>query len=122
VSPMAANDDPASVEAFTARAAQNTRVEGYGLETRMISACPFCGAPDFMTWYVLGNLLAGGTSMEETMQTPTTCAACGRSGRWQIARSDNSVRTSLVQTGGPDVPPWYTPPPRREGRDDDTSQ
>jgi len=99
--------EPATREEYEARYVANSRIEGYGFETRTVPACPFCGAPDWAVWPLADFAYSA-------MQTETTCSECGRSGRMLVERNDaGGVKAEFVQTGGPDPAPWLQPHPRR---------
>lgn len=110
-----AGEAPRSMEEFTARYLRNQRVGGFGLDTHMVAPCPFCGAAEWMTWHITGQV-GGHEDMQTAMQQGATCGECGRSGRFvHYPTPAGGTQITLVQTGGPDVPEWMEPKPGREG-------
>lgn len=74
---------------------------------------PPCGAPGWATWVIADLAMTDNSGMK----TPHTCANCGRSARFDIQRSEDEIRSELVQTGGPNPPDWYPKPwPRLHAR------
>ena len=99
--------DPATGEDYDALAMANTRISGHGVrETRIHLPCPFCAAPEFMSYLVI--------DAEAAMTAGATCEACGRSAKTIFTKHDDGGKSfEIVQTGGSD-PPAYLPPMRRE--------
>lgn len=101
------DEAPTNMEELHARQLRNSQAEGFGAETAQGLACPFCGAIGFMKLRVV--------AVEEDMQKPATCSECGRSARFDVERlGSGGVRFRIMQTGGDDVPEWYTDPMLRE--------
>lgn len=71
----------------------------------MTSACPFCAAPDWLTWEA--------PAVRKVMETGATCKECGRSCKAVFADAPGSVSFELVQTGGDDPPVYLVPKMRR---------
>ena len=96
---------PTNMEDLTARFMENTKVEGFGLETTQILACPFCGAPGMMKMRVI----------DPPKTQEAVCEECGR-GMKNIVRDsgDGQIRFHIVQTVGPDAPAWLEPMIQRE--------
>lgn len=98
--------EPTSLAEYTARFNANTEVTGYGTEVAMHVPCPFCAAPDWAVWALI--------RATDAMREDRTCRECGRSARSEVmALPGGGTSVELVQTGGPDAPPWLDPPPRR---------
>lgn len=98
---MSHANDPDDLDAYNARQAENQRIEGMGLETRMVVPCPGCGAADWLVIRPLSILVAG----ENTMVAPTTCAACGRTFRNVIEHPSESQTTLHIELlDGADLP------------------
>ncbi len=95
-----------SMSELQAMTASHTMVSGFGLETKMTTPCPFCGAPGHLTFRV--------AYMEEDACKPTRCGTCERTSEIEIKRSPKGASMRIYLAGGPDVPEWFTPkPPRR---------
>lgn len=101
--------DPTTLDELNARIQANMRIEGYGLETRTVLTCPFCGAPDWMVYPITAGL-----NDYADLAVPHTCKACQRSAKLVTKRLDGGVSQELVQTGGPEPPAFFKPKPRRE--------
>lgn len=97
--------DPATLADFERRFKASLHFEGRGEDTRMVVPCPFCAAPDFQALNVRDSI--------EGLARGATCGECGRSARWEIEQDGILTEMVMVQTGGPDAPP-YLPAPRRE--------
>jgi hypothetical protein len=80
----------------------NTKVEGKGPDTIVHAPCPFCAAPDFLVYRLL--------DVQSAVSEDTTCASCARSMRGIFTEDGKGgTQVELVQTGGPDIPAWFTP-------------
>jgi hypothetical protein len=98
--------DPANVEDFMERFHKGEKLTGYGIDNvHMTSPCPFCAAPDWMTWDVL--------DVRAAMTQGATCKECGRSAKAIFADAPGSISFELVQTGGNDPPDYLVPKIRR---------
>lgn len=98
--------DPSSFEEYNERFHKNNRTTGYGIGNVYCHVpCPFCAAPDWMSWEVL--------SVEDSMKVGAECKECGRSAKAIISRSKDGISFEIVQTGGPDQPVWLEPKMRR---------
>jgi hypothetical protein len=108
-------DEPRTYDEYLGRYHDNTRVEGYGLDLATVTPCPFCAAADYMTLYPVAGITPGDErpNIDEQMRTEHTCGECGRAGRFEVVRTDDSVMAEFVQTGGTDPPRWLKPAPRR---------
>jgi hypothetical protein len=81
------------------RQAWNNESSGFGFETAMHIACPGCGAKDFMILKIAQG--------DEQYERGGDCKECGRGFRMPLKRAPGSVSFSVVQTAGPDLPPWF---------------
>jgi hypothetical protein len=100
---------PQSWEDLCNRQAWNTETSGMFLDTTMHLPCPGCGAKDFMRIRI-----ADGDAQYER---GGVCRECERGFRMPIQRAPNSIGFSIVQTSGPDLPPWFKMAiPRDRGR------
>ncbi len=97
--------DPPDLESYLKRYHLGSKVEGYGIDVRITSPCPFCAAPDWMTWKLLG--------VRQTMEKGAVCRECGRGARAIFAQSPGSIQFELVQTCGVDPPAYLEPKMRR---------
>jgi len=100
-------NQPATKEEYERRYKENTRIEGFGADTKTIMACPFCAAPDFMVFPVTAAL-----NEYADVCKPHTCKECGRTMTSEVNRTDGGVTMSFAQTGGDDPPAWV-PMPRK---------
>lgn len=98
--------DPKTLNEYLEKSHENSRLTGYGIEgTMMHVACPFCAAPGFLSYTIL--------EAETALSKDTKCAWCGRSCRAIVENyGGGSKNIEIVQTGGPDSPP-YLPKMRR---------
>lgn len=96
--------DPATREAYDAKAKANTKMSGFGLDTAMHMPCPFCAAPDFLVYRIV--------DVETALSAPRVCATCKRGSKAVFTRGAGGVSFEFVQTEGPDGPA-YLPPMRR---------
>jgi hypothetical protein len=98
--------DPTSMDDHTCRSAMNMRVEGSGIETRVILPCPFCAAGNFMVVPVTDSVGA--------LTRGAMCNSRGRSAK-AIYHADEpgNEQFEIVQTGGPRQPDWLVPKIRR---------
>jgi len=98
--------EPKNAEEYIHRFHENSKVEGYGMDTAMSVACPFCAAPEFMMYRIL--------DVHEEMTKEHTCKECGRSSK-AVFTTDRpgTISFEMVQTGGPDQPEWLVPHMRR---------
>lgn len=98
--------EPTNYKDFVTRAARNMKYEGTGSDLTMVSACPFCGAAEFLR----ANIL----SVEETLSQGSTCKECERSAKIEVRLDDQGGKhIEIVQTGGPEQPEWLIPKMRR---------
>lgn len=98
--------DPESQEEFLRRYIAGEKVEGKGVgNVYMTVPCPFCAAPDWLTWELL--------SVKEVMGTGATCKECGRGCKAIFNEDSGGVAFEIVQTGGNDPPEWMNPKMRR---------
>lgn len=96
--------DPATLDEYHRLYHERTRYEGLGLETAMVTPCPFCCAPDHLRVMVIHS--------EAAFEKGAECKECGRAWRAIVDRSGGSIAFEIVQTAGPDHAP-YLPPMRR---------
>jgi hypothetical protein len=93
--------DAPTMEELNERVKANSRTTGTGLDTMLIPACPFCGAP---------QSAQAGRSVAASMITPMPlppCPACSRRAQQQITRNGESqVLVSLVCVEGPPLPEY----------------
>jgi hypothetical protein len=100
--------EPSNLNEYTERYARNNRIEGFGVHgTRVISACPFCAAADWMSCKVIET--------REAMTNGAICKKCGRGACAIFTDNPNGVSFEIVQTTGPDQPEWLKPKMRRIG-------
>lgn len=97
--------DPVDLDAYLKRFREGQSIEGFGADVSMTSPCPFCAAPNWMTWPI--------ARVRETMEQGAACAECGRSAKAVFKDSPASIEFELVQTGGPDAPDYLVPKIRR---------
>lgn len=85
---------------------ERQRIEGFGLEVRVTSPCPFCCAPDFNSYLVI--------DVEKISGKEVVCKACGR-GAMHLMTHDafGGTQVELVQTRGPDPDLPFLPKMRR---------
>jgi hypothetical protein len=95
---------PQTREEFEARFAANHRVSGYGMDVTVHQPCPFCGAPDFLTYRILET--------HKALAAFTVCGECGRGMRAIVDAGPYGTSFEFVQTAGDDPPPWA--PMRRD--------
>jgi bacterioferritin-associated ferredoxin len=98
-------NEPKNIDEYNKRSQLSHRVTGFGLDTTVHTACPFCAAPDWMHHKIMDT--------ETAMARGATCAECGRSARAIISHSNGGVSFEIVQTGGRDQPEWLEPKMRR---------
>lgn len=85
---------------------ERSRVFGFGMETSFSAPCPFCCAPDWMTYKVL--------EVEEVMKRGAVCKDCGRGVRAVFSVDQPGHKQfEFVQTCGPDPDLPFLPPMRR---------
>ena len=96
---------PETLEQFNTRYLNNNTFEDYGIETKGHYPCPGCAAPDWKVCKVM--------DFAEAIAEPATCLSCGRRFQGIVTRTPGSIRMEIVQSGGPDVPDWMQPKPRR---------
>jgi hypothetical protein len=98
---------PETYRAFMTRFNENQEIWGTGINNmRMRTPCPFCAAPNFLTFKL--------TDVRKAMQVPTTCSECKRGCKAVFNIYGRSVDFELVQTSGPDQPFWAKTRMRRE--------
>lgn len=97
---------PQNAVEFNARYFEAQRIVGMGLDTGMVLPCPFCAAPDFLTYRILDT--------REALEKGAVCRECGR-GCKAIFTSPQPGATvfEMVQTVGPDQPEWFDVKMRR---------
>lgn len=101
--------DPATLEQYNLLCLQNTKVTGFGFETKTILPCPGCAAAGWMEFPVTAGL-----NDYVDIQEPKTCAECGRTFKFVVVQGDDgSTQSTFVQTGGAPIP-FYLPPIRYE--------
>lgn len=99
---------PTNMAELNARYVRHAKVTGFGLDTTQHFPCPFCGAPGWAASRIL--------AVQQTLETPHTCAECGRSAVFRSMPIPSGGSTiTPYQTGGPDQPAWLQPP-MRDGR------
>lgn len=97
--------DLSNYKEYEARFMKSHQITGYGIMGVTVhTPCPFCAAPDWNVFLVIDS--------EEAMAKDTKCEECGRSAKAIITKTDTTTSFEVVQTGGPDAPPWL-PPIRR---------
>lgn len=99
---------PTNLDEYQAAYHAGVEYLGRGIDTGMKVPCPFCCAPDFMSWKVIGE-----GSAEDVMGKGAVCVECGRGVRALYQRSAAGLRFEMVQTVGDDPPSWL-PAMRRE--------
>lgn len=99
--------DPETKEKYLRFFAQNQQYTGYGFDTTAHAPCPFCAAPDWLVFKVIGT--------EEAMKQGAKCKHCGRAAKALFKRDASGIQFEFVQTEGPD-PPSYLPPMKRAQR------
>ena len=101
---------PQNLDEYNARYNARIRYTGFGPDTRVFVPCPFCCAPDFMTWKVWPG---DPENVEAVMAKGATCASCKRGCRALFTRlGSGGVTFEVVQTEG-DAPPDWLPAMRR---------
>lgn len=114
--------DPGTREEYERLFVENHKTRGYGEETVQSFPCPFCAESD---WFE-----ASAADMAHSTDD-IHCSECGRSARFIYTEAEPARATKdrltgetvmtagrgssieLVQTFGPDAPPWMSPAPRR---------
>ena len=97
---------PVTKEELERRFKENYRIEGFGVDMTIHCPCPFCGAPDFITYEFW--------RVTEELSRERVCKECGRGLRGTIERIQDAITLELEQTCGDDPPP-YVPIPKRKG-------
>lgn len=98
--------EPTSSEEYERLFAERTRYFGTGLGVGISLPCPFCCAPDFMSYKI--------AETDAFMKRGATCKACNRSLKAIITAEGTAGRQmEFVQTGGPDCTLSWLPPIRR---------
>lgn len=95
---------PTNIDEYHARFHANIKYEGFGMETTMISPCPFCAAPDCQRVRL--------AYAQHDMEQPAVCTECGRGAKAVFTGDANNHDLEIVQTAGPNPPDWL-PPMRR---------
>lgn len=95
---------PTTREEYEKRFFENNKFSGFGTNTTVHMPCPFCAAPDWLTYRVIDS--------QTGLAKGAVCAECGRSAKGLVERDQSGIRLEIVQTGGLDPPPWL-PPMRR---------
>lgn len=100
--------DPATLEEYNRLQNARMSISGFGTTVAISSPCPFCCAPDVMTYRML--------EVDAAMRREYACNECARAFTFHVERDPQQVRFELVQTRGPD-PAAYLPPMRRADKD-----
>jgi hypothetical protein len=93
---------PTNMAEYFALFEANQRIAGFGFELIMHVPCPFCAAPYFLSSRIV--------TAQADWSKGGTCKVCARSAK---AIFHGNGKWEIVQTGGPDAPPWLTPKMRR---------
>lgn len=83
---------PKTIAKYNEAQERNTRYEGGGMDTTLHSPCPFCCAPNFHSYQVLGVYKENGKEIE--------CANCGYAHKVEIIDSGSTVAIRFPQTKG----------------------
>ncbi len=105
---MTTEYDPKDLDTYNAQYQDGTEYVGYGLETGMKVPCPFCTAPGFMEYRIMG--------CAEVMAREHICGRCKRGMKAIIKKAGGNTSMEMVQTRG-DGPPAYLGPIRRLGEE-----
>lgn len=97
--------DPQNMDEYLAVYTDRCYVDGYGINTTQVFACPFCAAKDWLRCKIV--------NVEKDMAKGETCSNCGRSAKFILKNEKQGKSFELVQTGGPDAPDWLVPKIRR---------
>ncbi len=98
--------EPTDFKEFCNKAAANSSVSGFGMNTTQHMPCPGCAEPD---WKLIKIAQA-----EKDMTQESTCKHCGRSFKVIVDHpAAGATNFEFVQTGGPDVADWMQPKIRR---------
>lgn len=97
--------EPTSMYGYLQRYRQNEHIVGLGVETRSITPCPFCAAPNFWSYRII--------EVKDVICKDTVCGECERGARTLIKRTEQGTMFEVVQTSGRDQPAWLTPKMRR---------
>lgn len=89
---------PQSKREYEERFAQNMSMSGYGLDVTQHMPCPFCAAPDFMTYRV--------ADMQAVTTKGAECKECGRGMKTVFERNGQLTTMRMIQTKGAPPPPW----------------
>lgn len=102
---------PTNIDEYLAAFTKNSRIDGFGFDTKMHTPCPFCAAPDFHVFKI--------THTEQELNQERVCKECGRGMTVLTATSEDgrSKRLSFYQTSGPDQPEWLEPKMPRAHKD-----
>jgi len=88
---------PQSLREFEDRYNANYKVEGWAFQSNVHLPCPFCAAPDWLTYQIANMVLA--------TQEGATCKECGRTAK-MVLSDDGYMR--MTQIDGPPPPSWYS--------------
>jgi hypothetical protein len=97
--------EPKSREEYDEKTKANTRIEGTYRDTTIHQPCFFCAEPDFMVYRL--------DEVNEATRRGGVCAHCKRGVRGEVDETGSSVSIRLMQTVGPDAPPWAWLPRER---------
>ena len=98
--------EPKTREEWEKRFAENQKISGFGLATSMHMPCPFCAAPDFLTYRIIDT--------EEALVDGAVCKECNRGAAIEFSvNTPSNKQFEMVQTSGPDQPVWLDPLMRR---------
>jgi hypothetical protein len=98
--------EPKSKEEYEQRFKSNSKITGYGMDTTVHVPCPFCAAPNFMSYKI--------TEVEDVLGNGSVCGECNRGSRGIVLKIKGGTTIELVQTSGPDFNVSWLPPMRRE--------
>ncbi len=94
-----------SMAELNAKTAANSKIVGFGAETGMEVACPFCGNPNWCKYTIL--------ECQSVMAQEHVCKHCYRGAKAIFTRHPGGVFFEMVQTSGPNPPDWFEPKMRR---------
>lgn len=110
--------EPRSMDELASLIQQNTQVTGFGRFMADHVPCPFCGMADVLVIPLMGGWPETGTCKHEVQdpafpddKSKKITVGCERTVKIVagVDHTINDVKFSLVQTGGPDQPPWLQP-------------
>jgi hypothetical protein len=93
------SSEPTNYKQYLERFNENQSISGFGPGNVTVHLpCPFCAAKDFMKYELM--------QVEDAMKRGATCKECGRSAKAIFTYLENGKSFEVVQTDGPDQPPW----------------